>query len=263
MSSNSPSEKQKSSEQAWAKPSDRLNVDATMPAGSMNLNVQGRQLNNPLQGFGQMWQKTYRIKLVAPRVPMSGNAAAPYDIIAGWKANFPKFWPRGNNFYAPLTEIAPGEVAVLNLKGPGGMPLSTGIRVIYVDDEQFSFMTPQGHMFAGMITFSSEQEGNEIFAQVQALIRASDPAYEAFFKLGIIGKMEDEFWTATLQNLAAYYGASGKVEIKTRLVDPRWNWSSAKNIFHNAAMWSGIYTITTPLRWVGGLVRPKKVAAKK
>lgn len=258
MSSPPPSEKQKSSEQAWAKPVERLEVQADMPKGAINLNVQGRQLNNPLQGFGQMWQKTYRIRLIAPRVPRTGNAATSKDIIAGWKANFPKFWPRGNNFYAPLTEIEPGEVAVLNLKGPGGMPLSTGVRVIYADDEQFSFMTPEGHMFAGMITFSSYEEAGEVFAQVQALIRASDPAWEFFFKLGIIGKKEDEFWFATLQNLASYYGASGKVELSTQLVDPRWNWSAAKNIRHNAAMWSGIYVMTTPLRWMGRKVGGKK-----
>lgn len=259
MSSSPPSsDKQKSSEQAWAKPTDHLHVEHEMPRGSINLNVDGRQLNNPLQGFGQMWQKTYRINLIAPRVPATGKAATPQDIIAGWKTNFAKFWPRGNNFYAPLTEIAPGEVAVLNLKGPGGMPLSTGVRVIYADDEQFSFMTPQGHMFAGMITFSSEEENKEVSAQVQALIRASDPMYEAFFKLGIIGKMEDEFWTATLQNLATYYNASGKVELKSQCVDPRWNWGAAKNITHNAAMWSGIYTMTAPLRWFG-----KKGGGKK
>jgi len=251
MSSNSPSDKQKSSEQAWAKPTDHLHVEHEMPRGSINLNVDGRQLTNPLQGFGQMWQKTYRIKLIAPRVPATGKAAAPQDIIAGWKANFPKFWPRGNNFYAPLTEIQPGEVAVLNLKGPGGMPLSTGVRVIYADDEQFSFMTPQGHMFAGMITFSSEQEAGDLFAQVQALIRASDPAWEFFFKLGIIGKQEDQFWSATLKNLAEYFGSTGKVELKSQLVDSRWNWGAAKNITHNAAMWSGIYVMTTPLRWFG------------
>jgi hypothetical protein len=252
MSSQPPIDKRKSSEQAWAKPTERLQVDADMPQGAMNLNVQGRQLTNPLQGFGQMWQKTYRIKLIAPRVHATGKAASPQDIIAGWKANFAKFWPRGNNFYAPLTEVTPGQVAVLNLKGPGGIPLSTGIRVIYADDEQFSFMTPQGHMFAGMITFSSEQVREDVYAQVQALIRASDPAYELFFKLGIIGKMEDQFWTATLENLASYFGASGKVEIKSQLVDSRWNWGSAKNIWHNAAMWSGIYTVTTPLRWLTG-----------
>jgi len=257
MSSNPPSDKQKASEQAWAKPTDHLHVEHEMPSGSINLNVQGRQLTNPLQGFGQMWQKTYRIKLIAPRVPATGKAAMPQDIIAGWKTNFAKFWPRGNDFYAPLTEIQPGEVAVLNLKGPGGMPLSTGIRVIYADDEQFSFMTPQGHMFAGMITFSAFDEDG-VYAQVQALIRASDPAYEFFFKLGIIGKMEDEFWAATLKNLAEYFGSTGKVEIKTQLVDPRWNWGAAKNITHNAAMWSGIYTVTAPLRWFG-----KKSGEKK
>lgn len=258
MSTNPPTDRQKSSEQAWAKPTDRLQVDANLPQGAMNLNVQGKQLANPLQGFGQMWQKTYRIKLIAPRVPATGKAAGPRDVIAGWKANFAKFWPRGNNFYAPVSEIHAGDVVVLNLRGPGGMPLLTGIRVIYADDEQFSFMNPQGHMFAGMITFSSYQENGDVYAQVQALIRASDPAYEVFFKLGIIGKMEDEFWNATLLNLASYFNASGKVELKTQLVDPRWNWSQVKNIWHNAAMWSGIYTATTPLRWVA-----KKVGGKK
>ena len=29
----------------------------------MNLNVEGRQVVGPLQGFGQMWQKTYTIRL--------------------------------------------------------------------------------------------------------------------------------------------------------------------------------------------------------
>jgi hypothetical protein len=258
MSGQSPTDKQKSSEQAWAKPTDRLQVEGNVPQGAINLNVQGRQLANPLQGFGQMWQKTYRIKLIAPRVHATGKPAAPKDIIAGWKANFAKFWPHGNNFYAPMTEMKPGQVVVLNLKGPGGMPLATGIRVIYADDEQFSFMNPQGHMFAGMITFSSYEEAKDVYAQVQALIRASDPAYEVFFKLGVIGKMEDDFWRATLLNLAEYFGSTGKVEIKSQLVDPRWNWSSAKNIWHNAVMWSGIYTMTTPLRWFG-----RKLARQK
>ena len=35
------------------------------------------------------------------------------------------------------------------------MPLSTGVLVLYADDESFTLMTPQGHVFAGWITFSS------------------------------------------------------------------------------------------------------------
>ena len=55
--------------------------------------------------------------------------------------------------------MKPGEVALLNLAVPGGMTLSTGVRVIYADEESFSFMTPEGHMFAGMITFSAYDDG--------------------------------------------------------------------------------------------------------
>jgi hypothetical protein len=248
----------RTSEEAWAKPAARLQVEGDIPRGAMNLNVQGRQLNNPLQGFGQMWQKTYRMKLIAPRVPMTGQAAAPQDIISAWRANFARFWPPGNKFYAPLTEIKPGEVAVLNLQGPGGMPLSTGVRVIYADDEQFSFMTPEGHMFAGMVTFSSFEEDDAVYAQVQALIRPNDPLYETSFRMGFGHKAEDAFWRATLENLSQYFGASGVYELKAVVVDPRVQWSKAKNIWQNAAIRSGMYTMTAPVRWLGRRLGGKK-----
>src|SRR6202158_2397947 len=84
------------------------------PTGALNLNVEGRQALSPLQGFGQMWQKTYRIRL-------EGANVQPTEVIKTWKENFPRFWPRGNRFNAPLTGIAPGEVALLNLSMPVGM----------------------------------------------------------------------------------------------------------------------------------------------
>jgi hypothetical protein len=36
---------------------------SNVPSGALNLNVDGKLVNGPLQGFGQMWQKTYRITL--------------------------------------------------------------------------------------------------------------------------------------------------------------------------------------------------------
>ena len=116
--------------------------------GAVNLNVAGKRLAGPIQGFGKMWQKTYQVRLPRDRV-------SPTDLVATWKQRFPDFWPDGNRFYAPLTGIAPGEVALLNLTVAGGMPLSTGVLVLYADDESFTLMTPQGHMFAGWITFSA------------------------------------------------------------------------------------------------------------
>jgi hypothetical protein len=69
-------------------------------------------------------------------------------------SGFPSSGPPGNQFLGPLTGIAPGEVAVLTLKVPVGVTLSTGVLVIYADEESFTFMTPAGHGYAGFITFS-------------------------------------------------------------------------------------------------------------
>ena len=110
----------------WAEPVSRLKV-SDLPPGAVNLNVEGRRVVGPLQGFGRMWQKTYRVHL-------SGADLSPAQVIRKWKENFSSFWPNGNRFYAPLTGIAPGEVAVLNLSTPGGIALSTGVMVIYADE---------------------------------------------------------------------------------------------------------------------------------
>lgn len=240
-----------SRDSAWALPVNRLKA-AGVPAGAINLNVDGRQLAGPLQGFGQMWQKTYRVRLTDAQV-------SPQQVIKTWRENFPKFWPKGNNFYAPLTSIEPGEVAVLNLALPGGMRLSTGVRVIYADDESFTFMTPEGHMYAAMITFSAYDEDGATVAQVQPLIRASDPMYEIGMRLGFAHKMEDQFWHHTLQSLAAHFNMQGApVQQKNTLVDPKLQWRYTKNIWNNAAIRSTLYIAATPVRWAAGLFNRKK-----
>jgi hypothetical protein len=239
--------------ESWAAPVSRLTVSDLQEKG-VNLNVEGRRITGPVQGFGQLWQKTYTIRL-------TGVTISPQEIIKGWKENFASFWPAGNRFYGRPESIASGQVAVLNLAGPGGInppggPLiSTGILVIYTDDESFSFITPEGHMFAGMITFSSYQDGDTV-AQIQALIRASDPMYEMMFRMGLGHKMEDTFWFQTLRNLAAHFSAPGcEPSLKMVLVDPRMQWREARNVWHNAAIRTGIYTISAPVRWVRRLFK--------
>lgn len=241
----------------WATPVNRLNVDA-LPDGAVNLNVAGRLVTNPMQGFGQMWQKTYRI-------PFRGVSVTPQEVVRVWRENFSAFWPRNNRFYGPTGAIQPGDVAVLNLAGPGGMTapggapvISTGILVIYADEESFSFMTPEGHMFAGMNTFSAYQEDGVTYAQIQALIRASDPLYEITLRLGFGHKMEDDFWKATLQNLAAHFGASGTLFLDRVCVDPGLQWSKAGNIWQNAAVRTTLYLMAMPIRWVSQKVGGNK-----
>ncbi len=220
----------------WAHQGAALRVSAA-PNNEVN-NVDGRSAVGPLQGFGKMWQKTYRVRL-------AGSSASPTEIISEWKANFPSFWPRGNRFYVPLTGIMPGEVALLTVRA-GGIPLSTGVLVLYADDESFTLMTPQGHMFAGWITFSAYSQDGVTVAQAQVLMRANDPIYELGLTLGG-HRAEDTFWQRTLKSVAAHFGVTDQfVDTQVICVDPRLRWSYAGNIVHNAAIRT---VLLGPTRW--------------
>ncbi|MGH2558649.1 MAG: hypothetical protein ACRDJH_06265 [Thermomicrobiales bacterium] len=224
----------------WAPSVSRLSV-SEVPADAVYLNVEGRQVVGPIQGFGKMWQKTYRVQLV-------GTAVTPAEVITTWKERFADFWPRGNRFHAPLTGLAPGEVALLSLTTPGRVKLSTGMFVLYADDESFTLMTPQGHTFSGWITFSAHNEPGGTVAQVQALMRANDPVYE--IGMTMMGhRRENAFWEATLGSLAKHFGLEQpEVETRTICIDDRRQWSKAGNVRHNAFIRSGIYTVSVSLR---------------
>lgn len=238
----------------WARNVSSLKLGA-VPSGAINLNVQGKRPVGPLQGFGSMWQKTYRVHL-------NGAKVLPTGVIKVWKEHFPEFWPKGNRFYGPLTGIAPGEVGLINMALPGGMPLSTGVMILYADDESFTFMTPQGHVFAGWITFSAYEDEEEAgaVAQVQVLIRANDPIYEIGFRMGA-ARNEDRFWESTLKSLATYFGVEApEVTTQAICVDRKIQWSQAKNVWHNAGVRTTMYLmmapVRVPLRWMRKRSRP-------
>jgi len=228
----------------WAQPVSTMKV-GRMPTGALNLNVEGRQTMSPLQGFGQLWQKTFR-------VPLSGTSIKPAEVIKTWKENFPTFWPKWDHFYKPVTGIAPGEVALINMLLPGdipvGVPISTGVLVIYADDESFTFMNPLGHMFAGWITFSAYEVDGCTIAQIQLLVRCNDPIYELGFRLGFT-KSENRFWQYTLAQVATHFGANEPVQTQIVCVDRRVQWSQFWNIWQNAAIHTVMYRMLTPFRW--------------
>ena len=224
----------------WSKPVDRLTMGA-VPTEAINLNVTGKRLSGPLQGFGQLWQKTYRIRL-------EGADVAPDQVVAVWKREFGAFWPKGARVYAPFAEIAPGEVGLINQDVGGRQVLSTGVLVIYADDVSFTFMTPEGHVFAALLTFSAEADRGVTEVQVQALLRASDPLYEAMIMMGGHGK-ENRHWQATLTNLAARFGATGEATVSQVCIDRKRQWRNASNIRDNAAIRSGFYRMAHPRLW--------------
>lgn len=228
---------------AWARPVERLAVDAG--ATGLAETVRGRRVSGPLQGFGRMWQKTFRI-----RIPANADLT-PEAVVAIWKAEFSSFWPKGNTFYAPLAGIRPGEVALLSVAAAGPVKLHTGVMVLYADDEAFTLMTPEGHMLAAWITFgASRGRDGEIVVQAQALERASDPMFE----LGMVfggSRMNDRFWESTLRNVAARFGLpEAPVETEIVCVDRRRQWRHAGNIRHNAGMRAALHTAAAPIRFL-------------
>ncbi len=233
----------------WAKAVTGLKTSA-VPEGAINRNVEGRRLASPVQGFGKMWQKTYRV-----RIPSEKATAA--TLIETWKRRFPEFWPEGNRFYGPLTGIAPGEVAVLNVSMPGRLTLSTGVMVLYADEESFTLMTPEGHMFAGWITFSAAEVDGHTLAQAQVLMRASDPLFELGLSLGG-HRQEDVFWQHTLTSVAAHFGHHGDVETSVVCVDRRRQWRRWGNITKSSAISSALYVFGAPGRAIRASSRGSK-----
>jgi hypothetical protein len=234
---------------SWARPVKRLTTTAV---NAPRDTVTGKRVAGPIQGFGQMWQKTFKVGL-------EGVAITPQELIAMWKDRFPTFWPKSARFYAPLAGIAPGEVALLDISPLPGAPvrLSTGVMVIYADDESFTFMTPQGHTLSAWITFSAYRDGDVTVVQAQALERTSDPLDELAYMLGG-NRMNDRFWEHTLEALARHVGvAEPRVEVLKVCVDKHRQWWFVRNLKHSATIRSTISTVMAPVRWVtrrtGGL----------
>ncbi|MQA99104.1 MAG: hypothetical protein GEU78_02220 [Actinobacteria bacterium] len=225
----------------WAKVSPTLHLE-NVPEGAINLNVEGRRTASPMQGFGKMWQKTYSV-----RIPSS--IASPTDVVTQWRAAFSSFWPPGNFFYSPFTDLSPGDVALLNLKAVGRVKLSTGMLVMYVDDEAITLMTPVGHFFAAFNTFGAHSDGDDTIVQIQPLFRSGDPIYE--MGMPIMSRMEDRFWAQTLRNVAAHFGVEDVEVTQTKVcIDKKRNWAAVKNVRHNSLIRSILYLVATPFRWI-------------
>lgn len=222
----------------WATKVDRL--AAPDEKAKVGYNITGRRVTGPQQGFGRLWQRTYSVDL--------GTVVGPEPLIADWKVNFGQYWPPGSVFHSSITGIEPGAVTPIEVGlASHGPKLATGILVIYADDESFTFMTPEGHMFAGMITFSAAEIDGGTRVEIKILIRPNDPLWELAWP--VARRKEDEFWIGTLTNLASHYGVVG-VEVKeeTSCVDRKRLWSNWSNIWHNSGIRSGLHLLTAPFR---------------
>ena len=210
----------------WAKPIDAFHLEE-VPEGAATGNVEGRRPMGPMQGFGQLWQKNYRVSVPGP---------TPEVLIATWKENFGEFWYPSNKFYAPAGGMSPGEIAVIG-GGKGPTKVTSGVRIIYSDERSWSYMTPEGHPWASIITFSAHTEDDGVTtAMVDLMVRANDPLYEASFKL-YTSRLEDKIWIHTLSEVAKHFGVEEPEVVKQAvLIDKRRQWSEMRNIWKNSAV---------------------------
>jgi len=236
-------EVRRSDKDYWAKPV-RTIGEHEVPAGALDLNVTGRRLSGAMGGFGKLWQKTFWVRL-------DGASATPREVIETWKRRFGDYWPKGNRMFLPASGIAPGQIGLIKATPMPGVPaMATGVMVIYADEESFSFMSPEGHPFAGPLTFSAFEEDGATVAQVSELTRASDPFWELALMMPVFGeKMQNDIWRTTLRNLALSFGVEDpQVRSRIVVVDDRRQWRNWKNIWNNAAIRSGLYAFAAPLR---------------
>jgi hypothetical protein len=223
----------RSDHDGWA--SNRSHLEVTATTGADAGNVDGRRLSGPMQGFGKLWQKTYTVRL-------EGVTVTPEQVVTAWREHYGDFWPEDAGFTPPLAGVRPGEVALITGR-TGGLTLSTGVLVLYADEVSFSFLTPEGHPFAGMITFSAAEVDGATQAEVQLLIRAHDPLVELGMLLGGHRK-EDRMWQHTLGRLAGHFSVDAAVSTTIVCVDRRRQWRRFGNLRHDVVL----YAITKPFR---------------
>lgn len=227
-------------EEIWAKPVARMTV-SQLPTGAVNLNVEGRQPVSPLQGFGPLWQKTYRIRL-------RGVETTAAEVMGVWKEKFPEFQPKGNRFYPPEGGVRSGEIIFIESAvsaWPGklpGIPISSGVRVIYNDDVCFTIMTPQGFPESGWNSFSTFEEDGDTWVQVQSMARTADPIYEFGFRFMGGARFQEETWQYVVSKVAAHFGVEDEeVQMIRTCVDPRMQFREIKNVWQNAMIRSMLY----------------------
>ena len=241
-----PERSERDSRQHWAKPVERMRVDQA-PMGATNLNIDGREVMSPMQGFGPLWQKTYRVRL-------AGAGVTPQQVVQVWKERFPEFQPADNRFIPSLAGVQPGEVLFISASVravPGlkvGIPVSAGVMVLYADDEMFTVMTPAGFPEAGWNTFSAYTEDGVTVAQVQSMARSNDPIYEFGFRFMGGARHQEETWAHVLTSLAKHFDVNGTVQTHVACLDARLQWREARNVLQNAMIHTMLFRLTAPFR---------------
>jgi len=205
-------------------------------------NVAGRAIATPMEGFGELWHKVYQLRL-------AGLALRPEAAAGTLHEHLGELWPPGNRLrvVGEGGGLVPGAVGHIQLRLPGGAPLSTGVRVLHRSPTSLTFVTLVGHMEAGWITFGAHDGGGSTVVRVESLARTGDPFYEIGFRLFGHGQQEG-FWRHTLTALAKRLGVAPHIQVVRTCVDATRHWDGARNLAANAALRTSALPLLNRLR---------------
>lgn len=224
----------KQSDEGWAPFIEKISV-TEKPEGALVKNMHNRRLQGQIKGFGKMWQKTFRLMIDKPGLN-------PQEVINILKQNFVAFQVPENFFFPTSKGLTPGALVFIDSATPGGV-VSTGIYVLYMDDNSFTYITPQGHPEAGWITFSSREEDGKIRLQIQGLVRASDPFFEIAY--AIAGQaFQEKIWLNVLTQMAKHFGIEDNGQMVKYKPANSCQWGKCGNIWYNAQIRSLPLNIT-------------------
>ena len=180
-------------------PVDRLSAAGV--AGAKDDAVTGKRVSGPAPGVRPA---------LAEDVHASGSTASdmtPQAVIATWKDDFPTFWPKGSGSTLPCpgSRRAKSPFSISRRCPVSPVKLSTGVLVLYADDESFTFMTPEGHTLSAWITFSARRDGDVTSPRPR---HWSDRPTRSTISptCSAATSQNNKFWQATLHNLATTVG---------------------------------------------------------
>ena len=149
-------------------------VHVDEPRRGAGLNVEGRRLSGAIQGFGPCGRRR-------TASGWRGASVTPAEVVAEWKRDYPAFWPDQLESPSRARRLEPGDVGLIKpVRAAAAVHRGDGM---YADEESFAFALPEGHIFAGWITFSAFDDGGTTVAQVQPFFRTSDPLYDVIFRV--------------------------------------------------------------------------------
>ncbi len=193
-----------------------------------DLEIDGVQVHGPKEGFGPLWRKRYWVQL-------NGVKSSPAEIVRVWRERFGSYWPAGDRFFSPMGRLDPGDVGLIDLEMPAGTHLSGGVVVLDVQPESFTLITPSGHVFAGVITFSVYRSSGVPVVQIEIIFRSSDPLFEIGMR-AFGHERENRFWLEVLRSLARDFGVDAAPAMHAQVLDDRYQWTQVGNLAQNAVI---------------------------